>query len=151
MRAKGRVGFTGRGGELGPGHSSKGRGCGAGGDQTDTSQEELPGGSRAGMWRGPARRGLVLPRASARLAGRLLRSQGALRDSVSPRGGAGRGQCESRSRLQGAPVSSAAGARARAAAETAGAGARAAGQPGSPVRGPEGPWRAAGRHGAVGG
>lgn len=37
---------AGRGGELGRGRSSKGRGCGAGGGQTDASQEEHAGGPR---------------------------------------------------------------------------------------------------------
>lgn len=73
-------------------------------------------GPRTGMRYGPSGRGLILPRASTGLAGPLLRSPGAPRASVSPRGGAGRGQRGSRSRLQGAPVSDAAGARARDAA-----------------------------------
>lgn len=69
----------------------------------------------------------------------LLGSLVSLWALVSPRGRAGRGQHGSRSRLQGAPVSGAAGAGARAAADTSGAVARAAGQLGYEGRGSGGP------------
>lgn len=90
MRAKGWAASLG-GEENWPGHSSKERGVWRRRLPDGRKRGRTRWGTRAGMWRGPARRGLVLLRASPRFSSQLLQSPGGTQDLGFPerRGGAG--------------------------------------------------------------